>query len=82
MNVNPVAPKLSNNVNQYSPAPVVKTSPIRKQDMATTPTRIGFLKGVVTNRILMTIASEHVKIRLRKVLNVCLLLFISYYITP
>ena len=49
MNVSPVAPKLSNNVSQYSPAPVVKTSPIRKQVTATTPTRIGFLDRIVTN---------------------------------
>ena len=42
MKVRPVAPKLSNSVSQYSPAPVVNTSPIVKQLTATQPTSIGF----------------------------------------
>ena len=43
MNVRPVAPKLSNNVSQYSPAPVVNISPTEKQPTATKPTKTGFL---------------------------------------
>ena len=43
MKVSPVAPKLSNKVSQYSPAPVVKTRPMLKQVTATQATRMGFL---------------------------------------
>ena len=43
MKVSPVAPKLSNRVSQYSPAPVVKTKPIEKHPIATNPTKTGFL---------------------------------------
>ena len=39
----PVAPKVSKSVSQYSPAPVVNTSPSRQQNSATAAVRTGFL---------------------------------------
>merc|ERR1711892_949041 len=39
----PAAPKLSQSVNQYSPEPVVKIMPIKKQPAAPQPTKTGFL---------------------------------------
>ena len=43
MKVNPVAPKVSKSVSQYSPAPVVNMMPTQKQTTETQPTNTGFL---------------------------------------
>ena len=39
----PVAPKVSKSVSQYSPAPVVNTSPSKQQNSATAAVSTGFL---------------------------------------
>ena len=57
MKVSPVAPKLSNKVSQYSPAPVVNIKPMEKHPTATQPTKTGFLtcfKLGWSNRVDMT----------------------------